>query len=133
VKAYSEQLDHRYYSILEEEFDLPSELERLRGSHKHELADALKQFMPALTAMPPRWGLAKKFGTEIADYAYGHERDFEHFRNAIIRALSPLMFDLPETMMEMLVALKHPESRPANALAAARIIRIFGVNDFDPH
>lgn len=133
MKSYSEQLDSRYYGILEEEFDLVSELERLRASNKEELADVLEQFMSALTATPPRWGQAQKLGTEVADYAYGHERDFEHFRNTIIRALSPLMFDLPETMTEMLVALKRPESKPANALSAARIIRIFGVNDFDPH
>ena len=53
MKGYSEQLDDRYYGILEEEFDLRAEVDRLRNSGKHDLADALQHFMSALTAMPP--------------------------------------------------------------------------------
>jgi hypothetical protein len=134
LKFYSHQIDDRYYGILEEEFDLASELQRLRDAKKYALADALEAFMAALTALPPRWSEAKALGTELADIAYdGGEREFEHFRNAIIRALSLLMFDLPETKFEMLLALKNPESRPGVALSAAKIVRIFGVSDFDPH
>lgn len=132
MKSYSEQLDDRYYGILLEEFELASEIDRLRSSGKPALAEALQHFMSALTAMPPRWGEARKFGEDVADLGYGVDRDLEHFRNAVIRALSPLLYDLPETMTEMLAALKYPESKPANALAAARIMRIFG-NDFDTH
>jgi hypothetical protein len=132
VKQYNEQLNDRFYTILKEEYDLPSEVERLHSIGMHDLADALQCFMSAVTAMPPRWRDAMKFGNEVADLGYGCDRYLESFRNAIIRALSPLLFDLPETMTEMLLALKRPDSRPANALAAARIIRIFG-NDFDPH
>lgn len=107
MKSYSDQIDSRYYGILEEEFDADSELKRLRDGKKYALADALHGFMAALTALPPRWSEATAFGTELADIAYdGGEREFEHFRNAIIRALSLLMFDLPETKFEMLLALK---------------------------
>jgi len=132
VKQYSEQLNDRYYAILEEEYNLPFEMERLRLAGEHDLAAALLAFMSALTAMPPRWSDAMKFGDQVADLGYGRDHHLESFRNAIIRALSPLLFDLPERMTEMQLALKRPDSRPANALAAARIIRIFG-NDFDPH
>ena len=132
MKSYSEQLDIRYYGILEDEFDLASELERFRDLSNHALADALQGFMSALTAAPPRWIEAKKFGEDVAEMGYGVDRRLEHFRNAVIRALSPLLYDLPVTMAEMRIALNWPESKPANALAAARIIRIFG-NDFDPH
>ncbi len=132
MKSFSQQLDERYYNILEHEFDLESEIERLRSSSKHVLADALQGFMAALTATPPRWIEAERFGAEVADEGYGFDRQLERLRNSVFRALSPLLFDLPETVAEMLVALKRPESKPANALAAARIIRIFG-NDFDAH
>ena len=93
MKSYSDQIDDRYYSILEEEFDLASELQRLRDAKKYALADTLRVFMAALTALPPRWSEAIAFGTELADIAYdGSEREFEPFRNALIRALSLLMF-----------------------------------------
>lgn len=132
MKGYSEQLDDRYYGILEEEFDLRAEVDRLRNSGKHDMADALQHFMSALTAMPPRWSEAQTFGSELADKAYGNDRFLDHFRNAIMRALLPLLFDLPETLTEMSVALKWPNSKAANALAAAQIVRLFS-NDFSSH
>ena len=62
MKSYSDQIDDRYYSILEEEFDLASELQRLRDAKKYALADTLRVFMAALTALPPRWSEAIALG-----------------------------------------------------------------------
>lgn len=37
MKSYSDQIDDRYYSILEEEFDLASELQRLGDARNTRL------------------------------------------------------------------------------------------------
>jgi hypothetical protein len=131
MKRYSKQIDERYFLILENEFELEREMVRLQKANRNELAANLEGLLISLTAMPPLWKEAERFAGEIADLG-DDDRNLEALRNAVIRALSPLLDYLPTTMSEMDIALKCPDSTGANAFAAARIIRIFG-NEFDPH
>jgi hypothetical protein len=131
VKRYSKQLDGRYYGILEDEVDIEAELLRMEATGRNALAANVEGLLLSLTAMPPLWKQAERFASEIADLG-DDNRNLERLRNAVIRALSPLLEYLPTTMSEMDIALKCPDSTGANAFAAARLIRIFG-NEFDPH
>lgn len=131
MKRYSEQLDDRYYSILEDEFDLDFELNRLQSVDKIDLAANLEGLLLALTGMPPDWVRAETYAEEVCELG-ASDRHLEHLRNAVIRALSPLLDDLPTSESTVRIAKQWPNSKAANALAAARIIRIFG-NEFDPH
>lgn len=131
MKRYSNQLDDRYYGILEDEFELEMEMVRLQKADANALAANMEGLLFSLTAMPPLWEQAERFANEIASLG-DDDRHLERIRNAVIRALSPLLDYLPTTMSEMDIALKCPNSTGANAFAAARIIRIFG-NEFDPH
>ncbi|WP_372640839.1 hypothetical protein [Hyphomicrobium sp.] len=116
---------------MEDEFELEILMVGLHKAGADALAANVEGLILSLTAMPPLWKQAEKFASEIA--ALGdNTRSLESLRNVVIRALSPLLDDLPATMGEMRIALGHSGSTAANAFAAARIIRIFG-NEFDPH
>src|SRR5262249_11875948 len=88
------------------------------------LADALERFIDALTDHPPRWCEAQKLAEDVVDRG-ALDADLETLRNAIMRALLPLTYSLPETLGEMMIALKDPSSPHAVALAAARVVRVF--------
>lgn len=102
-------------------------VDRLREVNLGKLAELLEMLVLALTAKPPRWEAAAKLAKCLVDDGYGTDRQLEHVRNTLIRALAPLLHSLPETGAEMLLAIKHPNSNRAQALAAARIIREYGL------
>jgi hypothetical protein len=124
--------DTQICEIFDEEFGLGEELKRLRRASLLALADAVELFVAALTSIPIRWAEAELFAIEVAAEGYGVDPDLEHLRNTVIRALTPMLANLPRTMPEMSVAIEEPTSEPSCALAAARIIRIFG-NEFRFH
>ena len=103
----------------------------MEATGRNALAANVERLLLSLTAMPPLWKQAERFASEIAELG-DDNRNLERLRNAVIRALSPLLDYLPTTMSEMDIALKCPNSTGPNAFPAARLIRIFG-NEFDPH
>ena len=78
----------------------------------------------ALTAVPPKWTEAEKYGWDIACEGYG-QHEIESLRNAVMRGLSPLLHNVPRSPTELHLAQTDSSSPGAYALAAARILPIF--------
>src|SRR5437868_5830193 len=100
---------NRIRSIFKFEYDLDVHLKCLRDEGSLELASAVERLVDVVTASPPRWIEAEHRAGETAALGYGSQySQFESLRNAVMRALVPLLWRLPETSDEMADALRDP-------------------------
>ena len=121
----ADDAEQRVRMILGDEFDLAAEVARLRAANRPELAHSMQQLIASLVVTPPRWLDAERFALLVADECYGSGIDLNYFRDEVMHALLPLLYDLPETPSEMDLALRDMGSKGARALGAARIVRTF--------
>jgi hypothetical protein len=110
---------------LVEDFGLTQEIAKLAREGRGELAAQMNALGKALTAKPMDWDRAISTATFFADQAYPDPTGLERFRHHLHRALLAIMFDLPQSVGQMLLAKQEPNSMTGAALSAAAIAAIF--------